>query len=77
MMPLLDYYGEFAASNVSCNQCGWTGQGREMTSGETFGDGIDKDCPACGERWGFVQWSVIAPDEPTEDWQSRIGRVEF
>jgi predicted RNA-binding Zn-ribbon protein involved in translation (DUF1610 family) len=52
-MPLLDFYGEFAASNVSCDQCGWIGQGQQMTSGEAFGDGIDKHCPACGERVEF------------------------
>ncbi|MGO9930440.1 MAG: hypothetical protein ACLPV8_01285 [Steroidobacteraceae bacterium] len=48
-----------------------------MTSGETFGDGIDKHCPACGERWGFVQWSVVVADDPPDDWRSKIERVEF
>ncbi len=76
-MPLLDYYGEFAASNVSCDQCGWSGQGREMTSGETFGDGVEKHCPRCGSYHGFIQWSVAVADNPPEDWRSKIGRVEF
>ena len=76
-MPILDFYGEFAASGVRCDSCGWTGLGAEMTSGEAFGDGIDKHCPACGERWGFVQWSVVVGDDPPEGWQSRIPRVEF
>ena len=76
-MPLIDFYGEFAASGVTCDACGFTGIGAELTSGETFGDGIDKHCPACGERWGFVQWSVIVVDEPPDDWRSKIGRVEF
>jgi hypothetical protein len=76
-MPLLDYYGEFAASKVTCNACAWTGIGAELISGESFGDGVDKDCPACGERWGFVQWSVFVSDNPPKDWRSKIGRIEF
>jgi hypothetical protein len=76
-MGLIDYYGEFSVSCVTCGTCGFTGIGAELTSGETFGGGTDKHCPACGERWGFVQWSVAGADEPPEGWQSRIGRVEF
>jgi hypothetical protein len=76
-MPLLDFYGEFAATGVTCDACKWTGIGAELTSGETFGDGVEKHCPACGERWGFVQWSVAVADEPPDDWRSRIGRIEF
>ena len=76
-MSLLDFYGEFAVTGVTCDACKWTGIGAELTSGEVFGDGIDKHCPACGERWGFVQWSVAVADETPEGWQSRIGRVEF
>ncbi len=76
-MPLLDFYGEFAATGVTCDACQWTGIGAELTSGETFGDGIDKHCPACGERWGFVQWSVAVAEDPPDDWRSKIERVEF
>lgn len=76
-MPLLDFYGEFAATGVTCDTCSWTGIGAELTSGETFGDGIDKHCPESGGRWRFVQWSVAVADGPPDDWKSRIGRVEF
>jgi hypothetical protein len=76
-MPLIDYYGEFAASAVTCGKCGWTGIGAEMTLGEAFGDGVEKHCPRCDERWGFVQWSVFVSDNPPKDWKSKIGRVEF
>jgi hypothetical protein len=48
-----------------------------MKSGETFGDGVEKDCPRCGSYHGFVQWSVVFPDQPTDDWRSKIARVEF
>jgi len=44
---LLDFYGKFARSTVTCRHCGWTGKGAEMTNGEGFGDGVEKDCPAC------------------------------
>jgi hypothetical protein len=76
-MPLIDYYGEFVARDVSCNHCGWTGKGQDMESGETFGDGVEKSCPRCGRYHGFVQWSVVVADDPPDDWRSKIGRVEF
>jgi hypothetical protein len=76
-MPLMDFYGDFAAGAVACDKCRWTGIGAEMTSGEVFGDGVDKHCPACNERWGFVQWSVAVVDDPPLDWRSNIGRVEI
>jgi hypothetical protein len=76
-MPLLDFYGKFAAGAVACEKCGWTGIGSEMISGEACGDGVEKHCPACKEKWGFVQWSVLLADSPLEDCRSKIGRVEF
>jgi len=76
-MALLDFYREFAANGVACEKCGWTGIGTEMISGEAFGDGIEKHCPACREKWGFVQWSVAVVDDPPDDWKSNIGRAEI
>jgi hypothetical protein len=38
---------------------------------------VEKDCPACGEKWGFVQWSVFVTDSPPKDWKAKIGRIEF
>jgi hypothetical protein len=38
-MPLIDFYGEFAASKVTCDACAWTGIGADQISGEAFGDG--------------------------------------
>lgn len=75
MSKLLDYYGEFARRVVQCRDCGWSGKGGEMESGETFGDGVDKHCPACGERWGFVQWSVVVPQSAPSDWRAKIERA--
>jgi hypothetical protein len=76
-MPLLDFYRELATSGVTCDACKWTGIGAELISGETVGDGVDKHCPRCDERWGFVQWSVAAVDNPPVGWKANIGRVEF
>ena len=73
----MDYYGEFAAGAVACEKCGWTGLGAEMISGEAFGDGIEKHCPVCDQKWGCVLWSVAVADNPPDDWRSKIGRVEF
>jgi hypothetical protein len=75
-MPLLDFYGEFAVSGVTCDACAWTGIGAELISGEAFGDGVEKHCPACDKKWGFVQWAVALSDDPPDDWRANIGRVE-
>jgi hypothetical protein len=75
-MPLLDFYGEFATGGVTCDACKWTGIGAELSSGAIFGDGVDKHCPRCDERWGFVQ-CVAAVDNLPVGWKANIGRVEF
>lgn len=72
---MLDLYGDFARTEHKCGKCGWSGLGSAMTSGESFGDGVDKHCPQCDERWGYVQWSVAVADDPPADWKSKIGRV--
>jgi hypothetical protein len=74
-MPLLDFYGDFARATHSCRKCGWTGLGSAMSSGESFGEGVDKHCPQCGERWGFVQYPVFVVEDPPADWKSKTGRV--
>jgi hypothetical protein len=76
-MPLLDFYGQFATTGVTCGTCKWTGLGSELTSGETFGDGVEKHCPRCGSYHGFVQWSVVVSDNPPPAWKAKIPRVEF
>lgn len=77
MGKLLDFHGAFARRTVTCRHCSWSGLGADMKDGDSFGDGIDKHCPACGERWGFVQWSVTVSDDPPANWESKIGRVEY
>jgi hypothetical protein len=74
-MPLIDHYGEFCRSNVECGKCGWTGLGSEMSTAEACDDGCEKECPACGERWGFVQWSISAADDAEANREAKIGRV--
>jgi hypothetical protein len=74
-MPLHDFYGDFARATQSCKKCGWTGLGSAMSSGESFGDGVDKHCPQCEERWGFVQWSVAVGEDAPADWRSKIEPV--
>ena len=74
-MPLLDFYRAFEQATQCCRKCNWTGQGSAMVSGESFGEGVDKECPACGERWGFVQYSVTVTDDPPADWRAKIGPV--
>ena len=74
-MPLIDFYGDFCRTTKTCRHCGWTGLGQEMTSGEWFGDGIEKHCPACAEKYGFVQWSVSVADDAPADWRAKIARI--
>jgi hypothetical protein len=50
---------------------------RKPISEEVFGEGVDKHCPACNDRWGFVQWSVAVADNPPDDWRANIGRIEI
>ena len=74
-MALLDYYEAFSRTVQTCNKCGWAGLGSDMDSGESFGDGVEKVCPVCGKRWGFVQYSVTVADDAPADWKANIGRV--
>lgn len=76
-MGLLDFYGKFAAGAAECNACGWTGIGAELNSGETFGDGVDKHCPRCDKKRGFVQWSVTVSKKPPKGWRSTIPRIDI
>jgi hypothetical protein len=46
-----------------------------MTLGEWFGDGAEKHCPACAEKYCFVQWSVSVADDAPADWRAKIGRI--
>jgi len=32
-------------------------------------------CPKCGERHGYVQYSVVVADDAPEDWPAKIERV--
>jgi hypothetical protein len=50
---------------------------RKPISEEVFGEGVDKHCPACNDRWGFVQWSVAVADNLPDDWRANIGRIEI
>ena len=74
-MPLLDFYGDFCRESQTCLNCGWAGPGAAMESGESFGDGVEKHCPACGEKHRYVQWSVAVADDAPADWRARVGRV--
>lgn len=74
-MAQVDFYGEFARAQQTCSKCGWSGLGSEMASGESFGDGVEKECPGCGAAWGFVQFSVTVEDDAPADWKAQIGRA--
>ena len=54
---LMHYYA-WKASTVECNNCKWVGLGAAMTSGESFGDGVDKHCPRCDWRYGFIAYPM-------------------
>ena len=76
-MPLIDYYGKFAVCSIACLICGWTGIGEEAKTGGSFGDGVEKHCPMCWNYFGFVQFSVFVVDDPPQEWEANIGRVEY
>ena len=66
MEKLIDTWGEF---HRRCKACGWEGFGRDMESAESFEAGVDKHCPACGERLCFAPYSTVVdvPDSPEGD----------
>lgn len=76
-MKLIDDYGEFDRRTLTCKHCGWSGEGAQMTLGDTFGTGADRNCPKCGERYGFVQWSIVVADDAPDDWPSKVPPVEY
>jgi len=43
-------YSEFRNATITCDRCGWTGQGRQMHVGEVYevGQLSEYHCPACG-----------------------------
>jgi hypothetical protein len=73
-MPI-DKHGQGAARIVACGHCPWSGEVADMTNGDSFGDGVEKNCPVCGEYYGFVQWPVFVVDNPPAGWKANIGRV--
>jgi hypothetical protein len=73
----IDHYGDFASGEKSCKHCPWKGKAADMTSGDSFGDGVEKHCPDCGTYYGFVQWSVIVSNNPPSGWEANIGRVAY
>ena len=56
-MNVLTWY-EFQTARLEC-ECGWCGLGRDAMSGESFADGMDKHCPSCGERFGYVAFPLV------------------
>ena len=69
MSKLLDFYGDFAHAIQTCGGCGWTGLGAEMESGEVFDEGVEKNCPRCSRRWGYVQFSLVVDDDHPAVWR--------
>jgi hypothetical protein len=69
MSKLVDFYGDFARGIQSCTTCGWTGPGNDMESGEVLAAGIEKYCPGCGARWGYVQFSMVVADDHPDAWR--------
>lgn len=75
MSKTLDYMGAFKRRAVTCRHCGWSGRGADMEAGDSLGHGMDFHCPACGERYGFVQYPVVVPDDAPDDWPAKIPPV--
>lgn len=67
-MKLLDHYSQFRRAFHMCKACGWCGKGAGMNNGNYNSRGIDKHCPACGERHSFAKFSVLVGDEADDDW---------
>ena len=62
MSQRLDLWGEAMRSLRTCRKCGWAGTGALCVTGESFGDGVELDCPRCRGRCGFAQYSIFTSD---------------
>lgn len=55
-----DNYYSYKTESFSCNHCGWSGYGKEVTQGEMFSDGFEVCCPECHERFpGLILFPTI------------------
>ena len=75
MQSSTPHYSDFVKSTIECPNCKWIGLGATMVSGESFGDGVDKECPVCGKRWGYVGYHMSHEFEGatlirSSDWRS-------
>lgn len=51
-------YYTWQEAEIACSQCDWSGRGDDAKTGEDYRDGIEKHCPACGYRFGFVLYPL-------------------
>jgi hypothetical protein len=49
-------YYDWIHGSLSCVSCDWNGLGEDAVNGESFDDGVEKHCPRCGHRFGFVAY---------------------
>ena len=61
-MPIFKSYSEFRNATITCDLCGWSGQGREMSVGEVSEGGMVSEyhCPRC-EGGSEAQHLAVAP----------------
>lgn len=51
-------YNEWNISSQKCEACGWENLGKEAVVRESFGDGVEFECPNCKNYLGFFDFPL-------------------
>ncbi len=62
-------YNEWNASMQKCEACGWENLGKEAVIRESYGDGVEFECPNCKNYLGFFDFPMTngAVNKPNKD----------
>jgi len=60
----MSYY-DWILCEHTCKKCGWRGIGKETNIRESFSEGSERECPKCGNYFGYIAYPLI--DETLDD----------
>jgi hypothetical protein len=46
--------------DFSCKQCGWTGKGSSLVTGDVLSEGCDKNCPSCSAKIAWLEFPLFS-----------------
>ena len=69
----MSQYSDFKEGKINCEECGWSGLGKDADLRESFGSGAEYECPRCSHYFGFVAYPII--EETPADREIRLARL--